>query len=110
MTLTTHVLDTSTGAPAEGVAIVLYAVDGATRTALGRASTNADGRTDEPLSEALAFGLYELTFVVAPYFAARSVATFYDEITIRFRIDAGARHYHVPLLLAPWGYSTYRGT
>jgi 5-hydroxyisourate hydrolase len=110
MTLTTHVLDTSTGAPAEGIAMVLYSVDGAVRTELAGATTNADGRTDEPLAEALAPGYYELSFTVAPYFAARGVATFYDEITIRFRIDPDPRHYHVPLLLAPWSYSTYRGS
>jgi 5-hydroxyisourate hydrolase len=110
MTLTTHVLDTSTGVPAAGIAIVLYALDGAARTQLGTATTNADGRTDAPLSGALEAGSYELTFAVASYFKARGVATFYDEITIRFRIGGDAAHYHVPLLLAPWGYSTYRGS
>jgi 5-hydroxyisourate hydrolase len=109
MTLTAHVLDTSTGVPAAGIAIVLYSVDGATRTPLGSAITNADGRADAPLSEELAPGHYELAFAVAPYFAARGIAAFYDEITIRFRVE-DTRHYHVPLLLAPWGYSTYRGS
>jgi 5-hydroxyisourate hydrolase len=109
MTLTTHVIDTAAGVPAAGIAIVLYAVDGATRTPLGSATTNAGGRTDAPLADSLSPGWYELTFAVAPYFAALKVAAFYDEITIRFRLDGGA-HYHVPLLLGPWGYSTYRGS
>jgi 5-hydroxyisourate hydrolase len=125
MTLTTHVIDTAAGVPAAGIAIVLYAVDGATgtplasatgtplgsatRTRLGGATTNAGGRTDAPLAESLGPGWYELTFAVAPYFAAQNVAAFYDEITIRFRLEGGA-HYHVPLLLGPWGYSTYRGS
>ena len=117
MTLTTHVIDTAAGVPAAGIAIVLYAVDGATgtplgsatRTRLGGATTNAGGRTDAPLAESLGPGWYELTFAVAPYFAAQNVAAFYDEITIRFRLE-GSAHYHVPLLLGPWGYSTYRGS
>jgi 5-hydroxyisourate hydrolase-like protein (transthyretin family) len=89
MTLTTHVLDTSIGVPAEGIAIMLYAVHGDTRAQIASATTNADGRTDRPLAEELAAGSYALTFAVAPYFVARGV---------------------VPLLLAPWGYSTYRGS
>jgi 5-hydroxyisourate hydrolase len=110
MTLTTHVLDTSTGLPAAGIAIVLYAVDGAARARIASATTNADGRTVTPLSVTLEPGRYELTFAVAHYFEDRGIATFYDEITIRFRIAGGPSHYHVPLLLAPWGYSTYRGS
>jgi len=110
MRLTTHVLDTSTGVPAGGIAISLYEVDGTVRMALGSAVTNADGRTDLPLTDALVSGCYELTFVVAPYFEARNVSAFYDEITIRFRVHDGARHYQVPLLLGPWSYSTYRGS
>jgi 5-hydroxyisourate hydrolase len=110
MILTTHVLDTAAGTPAGGVEIILYAIDGATRTVLGSAITNADGRTDAPLAENLIAGHYELTFMVATYFEARSVGAFYDEIAIRFRIDQSSRSYHVPLLFSPWGYSTYRGT
>jgi 5-hydroxyisourate hydrolase len=117
MTLTTHVIDTAAGVPAAGIAIVLYALDGPssaplgvpTRTLLADATTNSGGRTDAPLAESLEAGWYELTFAVAPYFAAQNVAAFYDEITIRFRLEGGA-HYHVPLLLGPWGYSTYRGS
>jgi 5-hydroxyisourate hydrolase len=62
------------------------------------------------MAEILSAGMYELIFSVAPYFAAKNVSAFYDEITIRFHIDDAARKYHVPLLLAPWGYSTYRGS
>jgi hydroxyisourate hydrolase len=110
MTLTTHVLDISIGSPAAGIAIALYAIEASTRTLLANATTNADGRTDAPLAETLAPGRYELGFTVAAYFAARNAATFYDEITVRFQIHDDGLHYHVPLLLAPWGYSTYRGS
>jgi 5-hydroxyisourate hydrolase len=109
VTLTTHVLDTSTGAPASGIAIALHAVRDGTRTKLAEATTNGDGRTDAPLAETLQRGRYEMTFSVASYFARRGVAAFYDEITIRFVVE-DERHHHVPLLLAPWGYSTYRGS
>jgi 5-hydroxyisourate hydrolase len=108
-TLTTHVLDTARGAPAAGISVGLFAVGGE-RTLLHVAVTNADGRTDAPLSTDLAPGPYELVFAVMDYFARDGVATFFDEIPVRFRIAGGAAHYHVPLLLAPWSYSTYRGS
>ena len=108
--LSTHVLDTSTGRPAARIAVTLYAVDGGSRTLVATAETNDDGRTPMPLADPLARGTYELIFSVAPYFAAQNVAAFYDEITIRFRVDDATGKYHVPLLLSPWGYSTYRGS
>jgi 5-hydroxyisourate hydrolase len=108
--LSTHVLDTSTGRPAARITVMLFAVDGNVRTHVSTSVTNADGRTDNPMAEILSAGTYELLFSVAPYFAAKNVAAFYDEITIRFHVDDAARKYHVPLLLAPWGYSTYRGS
>jgi 5-hydroxyisourate hydrolase len=108
--LSTHVLDTSTGRPAARIALTLFAVDGGSRTLVATSETNDDGRTAAPLVGTPARGTYELIFSVGPYFAAQNVATFYDEITIRFRIDDATRSYHVPLLLAPWGYSTYRGS
>ena len=108
--LTTHVLDTSTGQPAAKIAVMLFAVDGNVRTHVSTSVTNADGRTDAPMADVVTPGMFELIFTVAPYFAARNVPAFYDEITIRFRIDDGQRKVHVPLLLAPWGYSTYRGS
>ena len=108
--LTTHVLDISTGIPAAKIAVMLFAIDGNVRRHLATSVTNADGRTDAPLADVVTPGIHELTFQVAPYFAAHNVESFYDEITIRFRIDDAKRKYHVPLLLSPWGYSTYRGS
>lgn len=114
--LTTHVLDTAHGQPGAGIAIGLYRVDGAARRKLGDFRTNADGRCDAPLlaDAALQPGVYELDFAVGEYFAARGVTLptprFLDVVTLRFGIaDAGA-HYHVPLLVSPWSYSTYRGS
>jgi hydroxyisourate hydrolase len=108
-TLTTHVLDTARGLPGAGISVGLFALDGE-RTLLHVAVTNADGRTDAPLATDLTPGSYELVFAVADYFAQDDVATFFDEIPVRFVIAAGAARYHVPLLLSPWSYSTYRGS
>jgi hydroxyisourate hydrolase len=107
--LSTHVLDTARGLPAAGILVTLLALDGEPRV-LAQTTTNADGRTDAPLAADLPPGRYELAFLVGPYFASRDVATFYDVIPIRFRIEDPTRDHHVPLLLAPWGYSTYRGS
>ncbi len=109
--LTTHVLDTSVGRPAAGVRVVLRR-DG---EVVAEAATNADGRMDQPLLDSAAFkpGRYELTFHVGDYFRARGVALadppFLDVIPLRFAIAEDA-HYHVPLLVSPYGYSTYRGS
>ena len=110
--LTTHVLDTARGVPAAGVLIELRRGTHLLKTT----RTNADGRTDEPLlaGEALEPGSYELVFHVGDYFAAEGLAAgehrFLDEVPVRFGVaDAGA-HYHVPLLVSPWSYSTYRGS
>jgi 5-hydroxyisourate hydrolase len=114
--LTTHVLDTHAGKPVAGMAIDLFKVDGDARVSIKSATTNADGRIAGPLLQGddFAAGVYELDFHAGDYFRARGVAlpepVFLDLITIRFGIaDAGA-HYHVPLLLTPWSYSTYRGS
>ncbi|MFT2720596.1 hydroxyisourate hydrolase [Deinococcus sp. A31D244] len=126
--LSTHVLDTARGRPAAGIPLELHAVQGDTRTLVTRAVTNADGRTDAPLIARgeLRRGTFELVFHVAEYFAAHSpldpaqpdttqaaptqADPFLDVITLRFTVaDAGA-HYHVPLLVSPWSYSTYRGS
>lgn len=115
--LTTHVLDTASGKPARGVAVSLFAIEASGARCLVKATrTNADGRCDAPfLSGAeMAVGAYELVFEVAAYFRAAGVALsdppFLDVVPIRFGIaDAGA-HYHVPLLISPYGYSTYRGS
>ncbi|MCB1337818.1 MAG: hydroxyisourate hydrolase [Maritimibacter sp.] len=112
--LTTHVLDTARGCPAAGIEIALYRVTGGARAEIARAVTNGDGRTDAPiLPEAdFATGSYELVFHAGDYLRAHGVAgevLFLDEIPIRFGMDEAA-HYHVPLLLSPYGYSTYRGS
>jgi hydroxyisourate hydrolase len=104
MSLTTHVLDLAAGRPAAGVAITLLRGD----AELARAVTNADGRTDGPLLDTLEEGEYELRFAVGDYFGGGP--GFLDVVPVRFRVvDAGA-HHHVPLLVAPGGYSTYRGS
>jgi hydroxyisourate hydrolase len=107
--LSTHVLDTSRGGAAAGVEVKLYRA-GTQRAELARATTDADGRIPAPFGGELESGWYELVFAVGAYFAREGSATFYDEVPIRFRIDAGAERYHVPLLISPWGYSTYRGS
>ncbi len=109
-TLTTHVLDTAKGVPGAGISVGVFALAGGERTLLHVAVTNAGGRTDVPLATDLAPGPYELAFAVTDYFARDGVATFFDEIPIRFVIAPDVARYHVPLLLSPWGYSTYRGS
>jgi 5-hydroxyisourate hydrolase len=115
--LTTHVLDTTRGRPASGVAVELHALaaDGA-RTLVASVRTNADGRTDAPLIAAAQAraGVFELSFHVGAYFRAAGVALadppFLDVVPIRFAIADPKAHYHVPLVVTPWSYSTYRGS
>ncbi|MCU0908166.1 MAG: hydroxyisourate hydrolase [Rhodobacteraceae bacterium] len=114
--LTTHVLDTARGMPAAGLAIALYAVSGNSHRKIAEVVTNADGRTDAPLlpKGKMAPGTYELVFRAGDYLRATGQAgaepLFLDEVPIRFGISDPAAHYHVPLLLSPYGYSTYRGS
>ena len=115
--LTTHVLDTASGKPALGVRITLWSLDASgERTLLKSAVTNRDGRTDSPLvlDGELAKGLYELVFSVGDYFIAQGITlpeiAFLGEVPVRFGIDDERAHYHVPLLVSPWAYSTYRGS
>ena len=113
--LTTHVLDTANGKPAAGMSVELYAVDGDDRTQMKSVRTNADGRTDGPLlsREEFAIGLYEIVFDVAGYFAQDTglpEPPFLGHVPIRFGIADPDAHYHVPLLVSPWSYSTYRGS
>ena len=116
--LTTHVLDTAHGRPASNIAIELWRLDteGKSRSLLKTLRTNTDGRTDVPLlaGEELNTGVYELVFTVGDYFAAQTVATstppFLDNVPVRFGIADVNAHYHVPLLVSPWAYSTYRGS
>lgn len=115
--LTTHVLDTAQGRPAAGVEIELWRLEpeGDGRALLRSVRTNADGRTDAPLlaGDELTAGVYELVFAVGAYFAGQPVAVaeppFLDRVPVRFGIADPAAHYHVPLLVSPWAYSTYRG-
>lgn len=114
--LTTHVLDTALGLPAAGLWITLYALSGEGRRRIAHVVTNADGRTDAPILPAGQFapGVYELVFHAGAYLdrvgAPVPAPRFLDEIPIRFGISDGRAHYHVPLLLSPHGYSTYRGS
>ena len=122
--LTTHVLDTASGKPGHGIPLRLYRLDApqtdTSRTDISRTevcthTTNSDGRTDTPLlaEESFTPGTYELVFEVAEYFCNQKSQSgdppFLDEITLRFTIS-DASHYHVPLLVSPWSYSTYRGS
>jgi 5-hydroxyisourate hydrolase len=112
--LTVHVLDTARGQPAAGLSIALYRIDGNGRAALGTWVTNADGRCDGKLLDAstMRAGTYEVVFDVAGWRSSMGLADggFYDLVPIRFvAADAGA-HYHIPLLISPYGYSTYRGS
>ena len=111
--LTTHVLDTAHGVPAAGVTVRLYAENG---DLLLETKTNSDGRCDKPLLEGVTFrvGRYQLEFGAAAYFRARGSVLpeppFLDKVVIAFGISDDDAHYHVPLLLSPFGYSTYRGS
>ncbi|HEY4441345.1 MAG TPA: hydroxyisourate hydrolase [Candidatus Elarobacter sp.] len=107
--VSTHVLDTSRGIPADGVAVSLFRVDPEGRTHIASATTNPDGRIGAPLPK-LEPGIYTLVFEVERYFRRFGTESFYDEITVRFHVTDDGRHYHVPLLLSPWSYSTYRGS
>jgi 2-oxo-4-hydroxy-4-carboxy-5-ureidoimidazoline decarboxylase len=115
--LSTHVLDNHDGAPAAGVAIALYEVStSGTARLLVRGTTNADGRTDHPLiaGQPIPIAQYELRFSVGDYFAARGTRAadppFLDVVPVRFAVAEPEGHYHVPLLVTPWSYSTYRGS
>ena len=112
--LTTHILDTTHGGPAAGVDIRLYRL-GEQREPVAAVVSNTDGRTDEPLlaDEVMRTGTYELEFDIGRYFSGRGTVVadpaFLDTVVIRFSMKAD-EHYHVPLLVSPWSYSTYRGS
>src|SRR5262245_51154208 len=110
--LSVHILDTTRGRPAAGVEVVLAQADGDGWKELARAKTDDDGRVSAlwPADRTLTRGTYRVTFLTAPFFAARKTRTFYPRIEVVFAIDDPAEHYHVPLLLSPFGYSTYRGS
>lgn len=114
--LTTHVLDTARGCPAEGIMIALYRVSGNSHRKIAETVTNADGRTDAPIlpSEQFKTGTYELVFFAGEYLRQTGQASgdvlFLDQVPIRFGMSDPDAHYHVPLLLSPYGMSTYRGS
>lgn len=107
--LTTHILDTALGRPAAGVPLILAKSSGGGWTTVGRGTTDLDGRCKTLLKGPLKKGTYRLTFGVASYFKRTRQTGFYPSISIVFAVR-DARHHHVPLLLSPWGYSTYRGS
>jgi 5-hydroxyisourate hydrolase len=113
--LTTHVLDTASGKPAKQMALSLYTIEGNQRHLIKETTTNDDGRCSQPLLEGSDFktGTYELVFQVSAYFSKSSETSnppFLGEVPIRFSIADASAHYHVPLLVSPWSYSTYRGS
>lgn len=115
--LSTHVLDTANGRPAAGMTVELFRLEAdGRRTLLKSVTTNADGRADAPMlaDAAFAVGTYELVFDVAAYFRAQGTPTadppFLSTVPLRFSIAEAHGHYHVPLLVSPWSYSTYRGS
>jgi hydroxyisourate hydrolase len=115
--VTTHVLDVTIGRPAQGVRVELYELEGGSeRKLVSDVVTNADGRTDKPLvaADQARAGRFELIFHVGDYFRSRRVELadppFLDIVPIRFGVADGKAHYHVPLIVSPWSYSTYRGS
>ncbi len=107
--ISTHVLDIARGIPAAGVAVVLYAIDGDRRTLLAQAVTDEDGRAGAIATIERA-GTYELVFAAGAYLRDRGDVPFFDDVPIRFAVDSAEGRYHVPLLLAAAGYTTYRGS
>src|SRR6195952_1564115 len=116
MGLSTHVLDTMHGSPAAGMSVALFTTDGDTATLVRRFTLNADGRSDGPLydNNTIKVGTYRLVFDVAAYFKTRGVAlpgpNFLNRVSLDFGVAHTDQHYHVPLLVSPWAYSTYRGS
>lgn len=112
MGISTHILDTTRGRPAAGVEVTLARHDGAGFVPVGQGVTDADGRVKALLPEGAqpAPGHYRVAFAVAPYFAGLGVEAFYPAVEIQFTVRAAHEHHHVPLLLNPFGYSTYRGS
>ncbi len=116
MGLSTHVLDTMHGCPAAGMEVALYSTEGEQASLVRRFTLNQDGRSDAPLydSSNLKRGTYRLVFSVAPYFKARGVTlpepNFLNQVVLDFGVAHSDQHYHVPLLVSPWSYTTYRGS
>lgn len=108
--ITSHVLDTSLGKPAAGISITLELANGQDWTAIGQAVTDDDGRVANLANAAVVASEYRITFEVADYFAKHDLHAFYPRVRIEFLVADPSQHYHVPLLLNPFGYSTYRGS
>jgi 5-hydroxyisourate hydrolase len=110
--ITTHVLDLSNGKPAAGVRVSLARVEGASATVVGSGTTDTDGRLKElfPHSMKLSVGTFQLTFETGTYFRGRNIQSFHPRVVVTFSITDATQHYHVPLLISPFGYSTYRGS
>ena len=114
--LTTHVLDAAHGCPGNGITVELYRIEGSSLVLVASAVTNSDGRCDAPLLEGEEYrsGVYQLQFAAGDYYRARGLAlpqqAFLDVVVLRFGVDADQAHYHVPLLISPYSYSTYRGS
>ena len=110
--ITTHVLDTARGRPAAGLPVTLEVEAAGGWKLVGKGTTNAEGRISDlvPNETAIEAGVYRLIFDTARYFANNNVDAFYPQVTIVFKIENPDQHYHVPLLLSPFGYSTYRGS
>ena len=111
-TLSTHVLDTSLGRPAAGVAVTLERREAGTFIELGRGRTDADGRCREllPSGVTLQLAAYRLRFDTGSYYGERGIVTFYPQVCVEFVVHDPSKHHHVPLLLSPFGYSTYKGS
>lgn len=110
MGISTHILDTTRGRPASGVRVTLEAKGESGWTRVGDGTTDADGRVKALMVESPSPGTYRITFEVSPYFEAQSVKAFYPEVSITFLVAEGGQHFHVPLLLNPFGFTTYRGS
>lgn len=110
--ITTHVLDLSSGRPAAGVRVTLARVDGGRVAAAGSGVTDNDGRLKDLVAEGskLSAGTFELTFETGAYFKAHGVECFHPRVTVTFEVSSAAQHYHVPLLISPFAYTTYRGS
>jgi 5-hydroxyisourate hydrolase len=109
--ITSHVLDTSIGAPVAGLEVSLSLLEGGSFREVGRGLTDADGRIKQLLgSSVLVRGTYRLSFEVGAHYQTAARASFYERIEVQFQVTSLEQHYHVPLLLSPFGYSTYRGT
>lgn len=110
--ITTHILDTSRGRPASGIHVLLEIRGESGWREVGRAMTDEDGRARQllPQGSGLTTGIYRLTFEIEPYFRTQGIQGFYPEASIVFHVRDASQHHHVPLLLSPFGYSTYRGS